>query len=256
MLRILETLNKVTTFTVVGDREETKFVKEWVGGQGTVYAATSCSQTMPIPMQQLLKSWEREGGEELGVRIGEEGMLIDDANFVDDEAAFCKNIKTARVKGKFMTMASDQLNVQVHSSKTKVLITGQPEYVREQKEELLREGVTVQGHDIGLSEEEKYLGMMIDAAGRHATVRKQMEHRVNEGRGRLNQVRVLLESPKMRGIGYLAGLRTLFDSVVTATVLYSSSAWIGMSKAEMSPYLGIYKSSKPRQGKSIFCSSS
>ena len=47
VLRILEMLNKRTEFMVIGDDENRKFVKDYVGGQGTVYMCTSDSLTMP-----------------------------------------------------------------------------------------------------------------------------------------------------------------------------------------------------------------
>ena len=232
ILRILEILNKITTFTVVGDPEHREFVKEYVGGQGTVFTATSCSKCMPEPMARLVEARETETGEFLGVKMGPEGIRVNDINFVDDQAALCKDPESARVKGRMVTYAMESLNVETHPVKTKWMAIGNRAFRDKASKELSENPIVIQGHNIAESEAEKYLGMMINAQGRRATIEMQMSHRFAEAATKLNTIRSLLEKPEMRGLGFLAGLRTLFDSVVTATALYSSAAWVGTTRAD------------------------
>ena len=71
-LRLLELMNKTTEFKVVGDPEGRTFTRDYVGGQGTVYMAPGASLTMPEAMQDLIKTWEEENDDYLGVQLGPE----------------------------------------------------------------------------------------------------------------------------------------------------------------------------------------
>ena len=77
--------------------------------------------------------------------------------------------------------------------------------------------------------------MIIDS-GTKATIKAQMEGRIKECYAKMAAIRELLARPTMQEVGYLAGLRTLFESVITATALYSSGTWIGMTKTQAEWY--------------------
>ena len=232
-LRLLEMLNKETTYQVVGDPEATEFVKEYVGGQGTAYMAPAASLTMPQAMQELIARWEEENMRPLGVVLGPDKNIINECEFVDDQLAFCADADAAREKGRLITMAMDQINVEVHPTKTRYMIIGNPDYVERVEESLEKDPIVIQGFEVERTESEKYLGMMINANGARATVEEQMKYRVKECDGKMAVVINMMEDPTMRGIGYLAGVRTLFESVISSTALYSSGVWTGLTKAMM-----------------------
>ena len=235
-LRILEILNKITTFTVIGDPEETEFVKEWVGGQGTVFTCTACSQAMPEPMERQIKYYTMETGEVLGVKFGPDGVTVEEIDFVDDECALCKSAEAARIKGKMITRAMDELNVECHPTKTRYMILGTEEYKRRTEQDLKENPIIIQGFEVERSYSEKYLGMFINSDGSRTTVREQMEFRLKECRGKVAVIKDMMDRPTMREFGYLAGLRTLFDSIATATALYSAGTWVGLRKADYEWY--------------------
>lgn len=228
-LRILEKLNKRTVFEVVGDDSKTEFVREWAGAQGTIFTATACSKAMPEPMHDLIKAWETDTGMELGVRLGPDKVMVSEADFVDDESALCNSAEAARVKGNLITRASEHLNVKVHPQKTKILVVGEKRWKEETLKDLETNPVMIAGEKVEMSDSERYLGMMINENGLKATVEQQMKFRISECNAKISQIMILLEKPTMLSFGYLAGLRTLFDSVMSATALYSSSCWAGMT---------------------------
>ena len=232
-LRIMEKMNEKTVFSVVGDPDNTKFEKEWVSGQGTVFTCTACSKAMPDPMNELLAAREKETGEHLGLRVGPDRVVVEEVDFVDDEGAICKDVESAREKGVLITRAMNQLNVECHKTKTRYMIVGKPSYVEEMTRQLEEEPIVIQGFEVQRSWSEKYLGMFINANGARATVREQMEARLKECQGKVAVIKGLMERPTMREIGYLAGLRTLFNSVVTSTALYSAGTWVGATKADI-----------------------
>ena len=232
-LRILEILNKITTFRVIGDSDGGEFVKEWVGGQGTVFTATACSQAMPEPMRRQIENHRDETGEHLGVTMGQDHVEIGEVDYVDDEGSIAKDAAAAREKGRMITRAMNELNVECHSTKTRFMILGTPAYKREMERQLAEEPIIIQGFEVERSENEKYLGMYIDAEGSKKTVRGQMEYRLKECWGKVAQIKGMMDKPTMREFGYLAGLRTLFDSIVTATALYSAGTWSGLRKADL-----------------------
>ena len=235
-LRILDKLNRKTTFKVIGDPEETEFTKEWVGGQGTVFTCTACSLTMPEPMERNIREYEEETGEELGVRVGQDNILVGEVDFVDDKASVSRDVKSARVKGILMTRSMEEINVRVHPVKTKYMILGTEKFKEETRRELQKSPIVVQGHEIQESREEKYLGMQICDGGSKETIRRQMEARVQECKKKIALIKNLLEKPSMKAMGYLACVKTLFESIMTATALYSSGVWVGLKKKDTEWY--------------------
>ena len=235
-LRIMELMNERTLFTVVGDPEKNEFEGEWVSGQGTVFTCTACSKAMPDPMADLLRWREEEGKEPLGVKLGPDNILVEEVDFVDDEGALARDAESARTKGTLISHAMDQLNVKCHPKKTRYMIVGKDHYVRKMEQDLEENPIVIQGHEIGRSFSEKYLGMFINADGTKATVREQMDFRLNQCQGKLAVIKGMMEKPTMQEIGYLAGIRTLFDSIVTTTALYSAGTWVGATKADLDYY--------------------
>ena len=235
-LRIIEILNKLTTFQVVGDPDETKFVKEWVGGQGTVFTCTACSQAMPEPMARQIRNHRQETGEILGVEVGPDKIVVEEVDFVDDEGSIARTAEGAREKGRMITRGMNELNVEVHPTKTRYMVVGSDDYKKRIRKELEESPIVIQGFEVEESHSEKYLGMMISSGGSSSTVREQMEYRLKECKAKVAMVRGMMDKPTMREIGYLAGIRTLFESIVTATALYSAGVWSGLKKADYEWY--------------------
>ena len=75
------------------------------------------------------------------------------------------------------------------------------------------------------------LGMKFNAAGSRETVEQQIKFRFSEGDRKMGEVKTLLEAPTMREFGFLAGVKVLFESIIRSTTLYSSGAWVNMTKA-------------------------
>ena len=247
VLRILEMLNKRTEFSVIGDDEDRRFVKDYVGGQGTVYTCTSASLTMPQMMGWLVEMKEEEMSQTMGVEIGERKVKIRELEFVDDESSISKDIEQARIKCGLITASMDSLNVKCHPVKTKFMIIGTKEYVEKQEEELRVNGpLKIQGFEVGRSEKERYLGMQFVEKGMKETLKEQIEFRFEEARKKLVQVKRLLESPKMLRMGWLAGVVVLYESVIRSTILYSAGCWIGMTKAD-------YKKVERRDKDLLYC---
>ena len=231
LLRLLELLNKETTFEVVGDMEERKFVKEYASAQGTGFTCTSASLTMSEKMEKMVELEEEEKGEELGVRLGPEQILINQREFVDDEIAFCKDAEAARHKGRLITASMDEINVRCHPVKTKYMIVGSERYVKEMEEKLAEEPIKIQGFEVGRTRQEKYLGMMFNEAGSRKTIEDQIKFRFKECDGKVAQIKMLLDTPKMRVFGALAGVKILHESIIHSTACYSAGVWLNMTRA-------------------------
>ena len=231
VLRILHRLNQRTTFRVVGDPVDRKFVKEYCGGQGTSYTCTGAALSMPQMMDWLVKAVEEKYDVRLGVSLGQEGLIINEMEFVDDECSLCKDSAAARVKAGLITASMNSLNVKCHPTKTKYMIIGDEEYIREQEKDLDLDPIIIQGFKVGRSFEEKYLGMRFNAGGVRETVEGQIRFRFSEGDRKLGEIKTLLEAPTMREFGFLAGVKVLFESIVRSTTLYSSAVWLNMTKA-------------------------
>ena len=235
-LRLLELMNKTTEFKVVGDPEGRTFTRDYVGGQGTVYMAPGASLTMPEAMQDLIKMWEEENDDYLGVQLGPEKVGINECEFVDDQFSIARDAEAARVKGRLITMSMDQINCKAHPVKTRYMVIGKKDYVERMEKDLEMEPIVIQGFNVEKSDMEKYLGMKICSGGLRETIEEQMKFRVKECEGKLAMIQNLMDDPTMRGIGHLAGLKVLFDSVVTSTALYSAGVWINLTKAMLEKF--------------------
>ena len=232
-LRILDKRNCKTTFSLVGDPTGQSFEGEWVSGQGTVFTCTACSKAMPDPMSEQIQKYKSEAEEPLGLSVVPDKVRIEEVDFVDDKGSIAKGPDKARQKGNLITRAMNEINVKCHSTKMRFMIIGKRKYVEEAEKDLMENPIKIQGHTIERTFSEKYLCMYINTDGLRATVREQMEFRIKQCQGKVAVIKSLMERLTMREIGYLAGLWTLFDSIVTSTAIYSAGMWVGAMKADM-----------------------
>ena len=79
--------------------------------------------------------------------------------------------------------------------------------VKEMEEKLAEEPIKIQGFEVGRTRQEKYLGMMFNEAGSRKTIEDQIKFRFKECDGKVAQIKMLLDTPKMRVFGALAGVK-------------------------------------------------
>ena len=72
---------------------------------------------------------------------------------------------------------------------------------------------------------------MFNEGGSRQTLEDQIKFRFRECEGKVAQIKMLLETPKMRVFGNLAGVKILHESIIHSTASYSAGVWLGMTKA-------------------------
>ena len=175
---------------------------EW---PGTVFTCTACSKAMPDPMSEQIRKYKSEAEKPLGLSVRPDNVRIEEVDFVDNEGSIAKGPEEARQKGNLITRAMNEINVKCHPTKTRFMIIGKRKYVEEAEKNLMENPIKIQGHNI----ERTF------SQGKVAVIKSPMER------------------PTMREIGYLAGLWTLFDSILMSTAIYSAGTWVGATKADM-----------------------
>ena len=233
VLRILEKISLETEFEIVGDPEKRMFTQEYCGGQGTIFTCTADSLCMPEKMGKLVNQYEGETGDVLGLQVGRQKVTVNEMEFVDDEASVCGGVREARIKADMITTAMNEMNIQCHPQKTKLMILGSEDYRTEMRKKLKETPVIIQGFEVQESQKEKYLGMVFEAEGSRKTLESQINFRFSECDKKMAQIREILDTPKMRAVGYIIGVKTCYESIIHSTLAYSSGTWLNLNKSHL-----------------------
>ena len=135
----------------------------------------------PRVQSELISQWEEENSESLGVRVGPHNLVVNECEFVDNQLAVCKDNRAARIKGDLITLSMELMNIDAHPVKTRYMIVGKEEYVKEMETKLQEDPIVIQGFRVERTfKENTCLGIILNSGGARATGLDQMEFKVKK----------------------------------------------------------------------------
>ena len=90
----------------------------------------------------------------------------------------------------------------------------------------------IQGQDVGLSDCEKYLGVMIDSSGVSESIWKTIRERAKVAWSKVGEIRRTINHPVMNRYGWLKAGVVLIRSQIVPIMTYSAECWLGMTKQQ------------------------
>ena len=223
-LRMIEAMHEDTRISLAGDKQgRERLIKNSIG-QGTNWAPEGCSNSIALSTEQAIKAVNHE------IQIGgtNRGTII----FVDDTLRMATDTNMARSGGVVFTESLNNLSLEAHPDKSRIVVMGPKKMRDEIKKELEKDPVKIQGWDMKTSALETYLGFQLDEKGVRECKNKSIEGRVRGARAKSIQLLKVLEDDKIMKIGWLESAKLLFTSIIIPTLTYGAQAYTNMTKKQ------------------------
>ena len=217
-LKRLYQLNKTTNINVVGSTES--FCITHGKGQGNCNVCQECAYTMSVVSEKNCIEFKTP--------IIYKGVNSSVFEFVDDTFHISRTLAEARMSGKVVTNTFDELSLEAHPYKSKQIIVGTSEYCRKMKAAIQKDPVQIQGNDIGTSDEEKYLGLVICSGSYKKTLKANLDAKMSKAIGVAKQIRAIMEDKRMEQIGKLKVAALLVQGQLLPTILYGLKSFLNL----------------------------
>ena len=224
-LRMIEKLHEDTKISLTNDPKGRERTIKNSTGQGTNWAPSGCSRSIAESTNRAVEETDNE----MKVNGENRGTII----FVDDTARLASSAEMARDGGKIFTQALDELSLEAHPDKSRLVILGSKKIRDEMKEKLEKDPVMVQGWEMKTSESETYLGYQINEKGARESRNQSIEQRVRAARTKSIQLMKILEDEQMCEIGWIQSTKLLFTSIIISTLTYGSQTYVNMTKKQI-----------------------
>ena len=223
-LRMIQLLHENTRISLSNDPKKRERIIKNSTGQGTNWAPSGCARSIAEATERATKKVNNE----IKIKGKDRGTVV----FVDDTLRMATDTKMARDGGKVFTEALDELSLEAHPDKSKIVVMGPKKAREEVKAELQKDPVIVQGWEMKTSKAETYLGYQIDEGGVRECKTKSIEGRVRIARTKSIQLLKVLEDEQIGSIGWLESAKLLFTSIIIPTLTYGSQTYVRMTKKQ------------------------
>ena len=203
-------------------------------GQGGVNAARSCSAGITEVVERKISTHP--------CPVTFRGVNVATSAFVDDTMSLDKTAVGAKISGKCMTEALNEISLKAHDQKTVQICCGEGEAVLKLQEELGQLPTTVQGWNVGVKEGEKYLGVTITTGTTSDIVEANIKAKKKRIAPVVKTIRNLLKDPKIKRIGRLKAACLMIQGQVVPILLYGVECWLGITEAQYKKMEDIFRS--------------
>ena len=195
-------------------------------GQGSGFAPVGTSMVMAKTLENRI---EERSEEEKKLIISEvSGVKLKPNFFVDDLAKNCGKVKEVKIMGEVISDTLNELRLDAHPEKSGVLMYGAE--IDKFKKELEDDPAYVQGFKLNVKESETYLGMVFTKGGASDSIYKTLEIRRGKCLAKAADIKRKLDDERMEGVGWLAGVILLYNSIIVSTLTYGAAAFTGLEK--------------------------
>ena len=213
---------RISVNTSVG-RSSSKVIEDSVG-QGSAGAAIVSSLNIGCAVED---AFENKTSTKIGeVELNSEVFQDDIANLNDDtgkQREACKSIYTELTKK----------GLSINYNKSKFIVIGN----KKQRSEILKETsenpIKMGDSCILNSEQEQYLGDMINQGGCAASITETIKERMRKLTSKCHDIIQICENPIMGGLGNSTAPFKLYDATVAEGLLTNCESWIGINQNQI-----------------------
>ena len=213
---------RISVNTSVG-RSSSKVIEDSVG-QGSAGAAIVSSLNIGCAVEDAFKD---QTSTTIGdVELNSEVFQDDIANLNDDtgkQRQACKNIYTELTKK----------GLSINYNKSKFVVIGNKKQRREILKETSENPIKMGDSCILNSEQEQYLGDMINQEGCAASITETIKERMRKLTSKCHDIIQICESPIMGGLGNSTAPFKLYNATVAEGLLTNCESWIGINQNQI-----------------------
>ena len=235
-LKAVQVLNKlVGTNRITVNNSENSFEIQNGQGQGGICVGRSASGSITEVMERN------------AAHHPEPAKLFDqnvqNSGFVDDTATADTKETGSKISCAIITDTFNELSLRAHPTKTVQVICGTEDYIKEKENKLKIDPAQVQNFKVKTVKKEKYLGMTIYSG----TTSDIIDINIKEKAGKIyvtaTDIRKLVREPQIERKGALKTAALMIQSQILPKLLYSTVAWINISKEQYKAMEEIFKES-------------
>ena len=158
---------------------------------------------------------------------------IKNTGFVDDAALYGKNAEGAKLNGKIYSEILNEMALDAHPTKTVQVVIGHKRSIEKLKDDIKLDPTKVQGHNIEIKKEEKYLGQFVPEGGKKQYIERNIEAKMARIIVTSNEIRNILRHPIMSRFGKVLAQKTLIVSQIIPLITYGCQSWLYPNKGQI-----------------------
>ena len=232
-VKLLTLLLSFNRLKLQGSSSGKSFIIEDGQGQGGVTVGRSAAATISDTMERNVATHP--------CPTIHNGVNIANLGYVDDTATIDEDPEGTKFSCKIIQEAFEELSLEAHSSKTVHILCGNPKWIQEMTEDLRKNPAKIQGFEVKIAKDEKYLGLKIvtgdikDIIDANIKVKASKVHQV------ATEIRQEVRDPRMEMIGSLKASALLLQSKVIPILTYGTEAWLRTSPSQYEAMEAIFK---------------
>ena len=130
-----------------------------------------------------------------------------------------------------------------HPTKTVQVVIGHKRSIEQLKDDIKLDPTKVQGHNIEIKKEEKYLGQFVPEGGKKQYIERNIEAKMARIIVTSNEIRNILRHPIMSRFGKVLAQKTLIVSQIIPLITYGCQSWLYPNKGQIKMLEKILKKS-------------
>ena len=220
--RMIHKFSEVTEIMIRGDEREKGVMVKGTMGQGSNFAPPSIGLTT----SKAVMSQFGPNPEEIMASAG--SVTLDPCSYVDDIEVITKNEEGLRRACQSVGRWLQTICLESHPDKSEVVVSGRLKKAADLRLKLMTSPAIMQGFPVKVADTAMYLGMKVNQTGFRQTIDSTVRHRVSKAWDRAREIKIVIDDPRMRRLGWLRAGITLFRAVIIPAITYSCKVWADM----------------------------
>ena len=150
--------------------------------------------------------------------------------YQDDSARFCTGFEEAQKGNILISYAMKAKQLELNVDKCATILFGRGKRIQEMKEFIENNKIlTIDGIEVKMKQEEKYLGDYIHSLGLSKSVESTVNKRYGKCLTQIMEIKSVIEEFRMHSLGAISSGLTIFNMAVLPFLLYNASTWFETS---------------------------
>ena len=222
LYKLLYEMNKDTRIVVrtpVGDTEQREVGEGW--GQGTIEGAIVSAVNLDNGVRDFFD------GSEYELSYGD--IVLAPALFQDDVSRMCDDPASVQMGNDRMEAMAETKLLDFNMTKSCMIVIGKPNIKKEMEAQLLVNPPKLYGQNMKQSNEEKYLGEMINSGGLSDSVTATVAKRTGRVLQAIFEIRTVIDDCRSHVIGGLVTALEIWEMAVIPYVTSNCEMWVKIS---------------------------
>ena len=232
-VKVLNILLGFNRLKLQGSSSGKSFIVEDGQGQGGVSVGRSAAATISDVMERNVATHP--------CPTVHNGVNIANLGYVDDTATIDEDPEGTKFSCRIIQEAFEELSLEAHDSKTIHILCGNQAWIQRMKKDLENNPANIQGFNVRISEEDKYLGLRIVTGDIPDIIDANIRLKASKVHQIATEIRQEVRDPRIEMIGSLKASALLVQSKLIPILTYGTESWLRISDQQYQAMEAILK---------------